>query len=196
MNILTESFPTKIKIENEIYDINWDFKNCLQIIEAYEDDDLTIQEKHFIMLNRLYKTIPKNIEQAIVKGIKFLNGGEESTKDTKELPRIYSFEKDAKYIYSAMNQTHHVDLSIDNMHWWKFSSLFLDIGKDTTFSNILNLRQKKIRGKLSKEEKKIFVDSREILDLNYQKEDSEEVSEFMKLFNDGGDVVRMQKEKS
>lgn len=191
MNILTESFPTKIKIENEIYEINYDFKNCIRIIEAYEDDDLTIQEKHFIMLNRLYKTVPKNVEQAIIKGIKFLNCGEEGTKDTKELSRIYSFEKDAKYIFSAMHQTHHVDLSIDNMHWWKFCSLFLDIGKDTTFSNILNLRQKKNRGKLSKEEKKLYADSRDILDLNYQKEDSEEVSEFMNLLNDGGDEERM-----
>ena len=194
MNILTESFPTKIKIDEEIYDINYDFKNCLRIIEAYEDEDLTIQEKHYVMIKRLYKTIPQNIEQAIIKGIKFLNCGEESTKNTNNLPRIYSFEKDAKYIYSAMNQTHHIDMSIENIHWWKFSFLFLDIGKETTFTNILNLRQKKFRGKLSKEEKKMFADSREILDLNYQKEDSEEVSEFMKLFN-GGDETRNQNQE-
>ncbi len=193
MNPLIDKFPTKIKIENNIYDINYDVKNCIRIIEAYEDEDLTIQEKHLIMIKRLYKKIPSNIEQAIIKGIKFLNCGEEE-RSFKELPRLYSFNKDAKYIYSAMNQTHKVDLSLENIHWWKFCYYFLDLGKDTTFSNILNLRQKKNKGKLTKDEKNLFMESREILDLNYQKEDSEEVSKFMEIFN-GGDDKSNQKEE-
>ena len=193
MNILTQTFPTKIKIDDNIYDINYDLRNCLKIIEAYEDEDLTLQEQHMIMIKRLYKEIPSNIEQAIIKGIKFLNCGEEN-HEVKDLPRLYSFKKDSKYIYSAMNQTHKIDLSLENIHWWKFCYLFLDIGKDTTFTNILNLRQKKNKGKLTKDEKKLFIESREILDLNYQKEDSEEVSEFMKIFN-GGDDESNQKEE-
>ena len=194
MNPLINSFPTKIKIDDNIYDINPNFKNCLMIIKAYEDEDLTIQEKHLIMIKRLYKQMPLNIEKAIIKGIKFLNCGEETPQEPKILKRFYSFEKDSKYIYSAMNQTHHKDLEYEDMHWWKFCLLFLDIGKDTTFSNILALRQKRSKGKSTKEEKKLFTESREILDLNYTKEDSDEVSEFMKLFN-GGDESRTQVEK-
>ncbi len=193
MNDLIKPFPTKIRINDEIYEINPDFKNCLRIIKAYEDKELTIQEKHFIMLTLLYKKIPDDIEQAILKGIKFLNCGEESNKDTSILPRIYSFNHDAKYIYSAMNQTHSIDLNEEKIHWWRFVSLFLDIGDNTFFSKIVNLRQKKFRGKLSKDERKLFVESREILDLNYQTEDSEEVSEFMKIFN-GGDDSKTPKE--
>ena len=70
---------------------------------AYEDQELTIQEKHFIMLSLLYDHIPQDIEKGILQGIKFLNCGEES-KDDNYKPRVYSFKKDSKFIYSAVSQ--------------------------------------------------------------------------------------------
>jgi len=183
-NPLIEKFPTKIKIDDEIIKINADFRNCLQIILAYEDEELTIQEKHFILLKRLYEQIPKSIEKGILQGIKFLNCGEES-RNVKELPRLYSFQKDAKYIYSAISQVGKLDLeNIEFLHWWKFYYYFFDISNDCAFSNIVSLRQKKIKGKLTDEEKTIYRDSIDILDLDSKK--TKEESKFMKEFN-GGD---------
>ncbi len=185
MNPLINKLPTKIKIDDEIIDINADFRNCLQIILAYEDDELTIQEKHFIMLSRLYKTIPQNIEKGILQGIKFLNCGEES-KSVNEQPRVYSFHKDSKYIYPAVSQASNMDLEkVDFFHWWKFYYYFLDISNNCTFSNIVQLRQKKNKRKLNEEERKIWKESIEILDLDYEK--PKEESEFMKAFNNGGE---------
>ncbi|MCI8575775.1 MAG: hypothetical protein HFI09_04825 [Bacilli bacterium] len=183
MNPLIDKLPTKIKVGNEVIDINADFRNCLQIILAYEDNDLTIQEKHLIMVQRLYKVIPGDIEQAILQGIKFLNCGETS-QNTSEKRRVYSFSKDAKYIYSAVSQASNVDLeTVCFFHWWKFFYYFLDISNDCTFSNIVSLRQKKKKGKLTEEEKKAYIESIEILDINY--EEVKEESDFMKAFNGG-----------
>ena len=72
MNPLVDKFPTKIKIDDQILDINTDFRNCLKIILAFEDDNLTIEEKYYIMLMRLYGNIPNNQEEAIRKAIKRL----------------------------------------------------------------------------------------------------------------------------
>lgn len=185
INPLIDKFPTKIDIDGLIYDINTDFRNCLKIILAYEDDNLTIEEKTYIMLMRLYREIPDNQELAIKKGILFLDCGEENKENDK--PRTYSFSKDGKYIYAAIESSgSNLDLeNIEYMHWWKFCYKFLEIGKDTTFSNIISLRDKKNRGKLTSEEKNIFIESREILDLDYDSEPSEEESKFMNLFNGG-----------
>ena len=185
MNALLNKFPTKIRIDNTNYEINSDYRNCLKIILAFEDDELTIEEQYFIMLNLLYKEMPENIELAIEKAILFLNCGEEyEVSDSK---RTYSFNKDSKYIYSAMNQTHNIDLeSIEYLHWWKFVFLFMDVDKDCTFSYITSLRYKKNNGKLDNYDKKIWVEKREIVDLDYSSEDEEE-REFMKLLN-GGDA--------
>lgn len=183
MNPLIDKLPTKIKVGDEIIDINADFRNCLKIILAYEDEDLTIQEKHLIMIQRLYKIVPKDIETAILQGIKFLNCGE-TFQNTTDKQRIYSFCKDAKYIYPAVSQASEVDLeTIDFFHWWKFFYYFLDISNDCTFSNIVSLRQKKNKRKLTDEERKIYMESIEILDLNFEK--PKEESAFMKAFNGG-----------
>lgn len=185
MNILLNKFPQKIKIENEIYDINSDFRNCLKIIMAYEDDMLTINEKHYIMLKRLYGTIPKNIEEATEKGILFLDcGKKEENNLSDEIKRVYSFSKDSEYIYSAINQTHNTDLeSIEYLHWWKFVFFFMDVNKDCTLSYFISLRDKKNKKKLNKEEKAIWIRMRNILDLDYSTEIQEDDSEFMKLWN-------------
>ena len=45
MNVLLNKFPTKIRIDDEIYSVKSDFRNCLKIIMAYEDDTLTLEEK-------------------------------------------------------------------------------------------------------------------------------------------------------
>lgn len=183
MNPLINKLPTKIKVDNEIIEINADFRNCIKIILAYEDEELTIQEKHYIMLQLLYKKIPNNIEQGILQGIKFLNCGEEN-KNIREQPRVYSFKKDAKFIYPAVSQASNIDLeTISFLHWWKFYYYFLDISSDCVFSNIISLRQKKNKRKLTEEERKVYMESIDILDLDYEK--PREESEFMKAFNGG-----------
>lgn len=187
MNVLLNKFPQKIKIANEIYDINSDFRNCLKIIMAYEDDELTINEKHYIMLKRLYGTIPKNIEEATEKGILFLDcGKKEENNPLEEAKRVYSFSKDSEYIYSAINQTHNVDLERARyLHWWKFVFFFMDVNKDCTLSCFISLRDKKNKKKLNKEERAFWINMRNLLDLDYTPEPTDDESDFMKLWNNG-----------
>ena len=198
MNILIDELPTKIEVNNKIYAINANFRNCLKIMEAFEDDELTDMEKYYVMLDLLYEEMPsqEDIEVAIEKAIKFLDGwnskavekakeDNELLEDTKDL-RLYSFSKDAKYIYSAMQQTHKIDLEkVDFMHWWKFLCLFLDLNRECYFSQMIYLRRQKQKGKLTDEERRTYYEMREILDLNYVPETEREKSEFEILLEAG-----------
>ena len=76
--------------------------------------------------------------------------------------RLYSFSKDAPLIYSAFRQTHGVDLEREDLHWWKFIALFMDLSGDTAFGNLINLRRRIKTGKATKEERQA---AREIGDL-------------------------------
>ncbi len=194
MNKIYSKFPTKIKIDNDIYDINSDFRNCLKIIMAYEDEDLTESEKNYILLKRLYLQMPTNKEKAIERGIYFLDCAKEYKSSTNELTkRVYSFNKDYSYIYSAMKQTHDVDLeNIDYLHWWKFVFLFMDVNKDCTFSYLVSLRDKKNKGKLDKEEKKAWGQLREIVDLDYVREEEEEKNDFLRKYEEGSNADAQQ----
>lgn len=185
MNVLTDSFPTKIRIKDKIYKINSDFRNCIKIIQAFEDEDLYDEEKYLILIKRLYMDeIPsEDLEEAIIKGIRFLDLGEESENNEENIKRLYSFSKDNTYIYTGIRQSHNIDLnSIEYLHWWNFVYLFLDIGQDCMFNQLIYYRQRKNEGKLTKDEKKVYVSMRKILDLDYTK-DNEDDDVFMQQLN-------------
>ena len=190
MNNLIDKFPTKALIDGKVYELNTDFRNCLKIILAFEDDELLDFEKAEIMLRNLYgENIPKNTDEAIRKAIYFLDCGEEDEEKkvgTSNSTRLYSFTKDAKYIYSAIKQTHGIDLeSIEYLHWWKFVYLFLDLNPECFFCKIIDLRNKKKKGKLSKEERRLYIQLCDILELNdkpkFTEEEQKEIDEFMEL---------------
>lgn len=164
MNILIEQMPTAIEIDGHDYEINSDFRTCLRIILAFEDPELAMIEKQIILLDNLYKERPENIKEAFEKGIRFLNGGEESHAEESPM-RLYSFDKDANYIMAAFQQTHGIDLEKAEMHWWKFLALFMDLGSETTFSSIVGLRKRLKTGKATKEERQMAVELEDIINL-------------------------------
>lgn len=185
MNVLTDKFPTKINVNNKILSINSDFRNCIKIIEAFEDDDLLDDEKYLILIKRLYvdEIEDEDLQEAIIKGIKFLDLGEENEDSEENVKRLYSFTKDDNYIYTGIRQSHNIDLnSIEYLHWWNFVYLFLDIGQDCMFNQLVYYRKRKNEGKLTKEERKVYISMRKILDLDYE-EDNEEDDEFMQKLN-------------
>lgn len=185
MNVLTDKFPTKIKVNNKILNINSDFRNCIKIIEAFEDEDLLDEEKYLILIKRLYidEVEDEDLQEAIIKGIKFLDLGEENKNNEENVKRLYSFTKDDNYIYTGIRQSHNIDLnSIEYLHWWNFVYLFLDIGQDCMFNQLVYYRKRKNEGKLTKEERKVYISMRKILDLNYDEDDDED-DEFMQMLN-------------
>jgi len=175
MNVLTNEFPEAIKVGDQILNVDFDCRNCIRIILAWEDEALTEQEKAYITLNRLYEDDIENIENidlALEKALKFLNCGEESDEaSTKPKKRVYSFDKDSKFIYTAIDSVLDGRLSEGKtIHWWLFCMAFMEIPEDCMLSKIINLRTKKNKGKLSKDELRIYKDMIDILELEVDKE--------------------------
>jgi hypothetical protein len=182
MNILTDVFPDAVIIDGVAVQVDTSYRTCLLIILAFEDAELTDQEKMSVLLHNLYDKVPENIEDAVKQGIKFLDGGEEAGEGEGQLTqRLYSFNKDARFIYSAFMQTHGIDLAKEDLHWWKFLALFLDLGADTVFSNIVSLRKRLADGKATKEERAAAREMHDILDLPEQltQEEKELENRFM-----------------
>lgn len=163
-NFLVEQFPDAIEIDGEVFAVNTDFRVGLQIMADFENPEFDQDEKAYLMLNRLYADLPDDrdilfYQKAVEKAVKFLNAGEgdDAARDTEGKPRLYSFNKDARLIYSAFSQTHGVDLQAADMHWWRFMALFLDLGSDTAFCSLVSLRKRYYDGKLNDEEKRLIA---------------------------------------
>lgn len=157
MNILLDDLPEMIEIHGVEYPINWDHRTGIECILDFESSDFTIEEKCILLLSRLYKEpLPEDVNEAVRLGLKFLNGGQEHHEEENPFAnsyRVYSFEKDARLIYAAFRQTHGIDLQKTTLHWWVFFALFMDLGADTSFCSLVNLRNRVKSGDANKYER-------------------------------------------
>ena len=163
-NILVDALPTVIEIEGQEYGVNWDFRTCLRIILAFEDLELTMPEKSAVLIELLYKERPENVQLAVEKGVAFLDGGIEQDPNSSAV-RVFSFQKDSRFIMAGFRQTYQMDLQTEELHWWTFLTLFMDLGPDTTFSNIVGLRKRVKDGTATKEERRTASELGEIFKL-------------------------------
>ena len=186
MNVLTGKFSNVLEISSGEFPIRSDFRTALLCIMAFEDDDLTSYEKHSIMLRNIYKEMPENVEGAIIAAMNFLSGKgilPDNKSDEEEEIRCYSFTKDAALIFAAFRQTHGIDLEKEDFHWLKFLTLFMDLGAETTFCNLVALRRRLKTNTATKEERELADSMPGLIDIPEYKtpEEREKESEFMAL---------------
>jgi len=164
MNILTDALPDAVEIDGRKYAVNSDFRSCLRIMLAFEDQDLTPQEKHLVMLSNLYREIPPDARDAMTGARWFPNCGKDDQEGNNQ-PRVFSWSHDAELIYAAFRQTHGIDLQTADLHWWKFIALFMDLGQNTAFCSLSALRKRVKTGKASKEERAAAREMGEIFEV-------------------------------
>lgn len=190
MNVLIDKFPTKVRINEKLYDLNTDYRVGLRGMFAFEDDDLTYQEQITIMLQLLYKEIPDDLQKACEMAVKFLDCGDTNKEGGGECIRLFSWQKDAKYIYSAIKQAHGIDLEeLGYLHWWKFVYMFLDLNENCFFNRLVGLREKQKKGKLTPEERAYIAKNKAIIELPMKltAEEKMKIAQFKALLGNGGD---------
>ena len=107
------------------------------------------------------------------QGLKFLNLGEDMNASKTHPAAVYSLNKDSSYIYTAFKSTFNIDLNtVENLHWWKFRSLFADLGKDCFFNTLISLRSRQRTGKLTDSEKEFVRRNPELLSLSEPKQNT------------------------
>jgi hypothetical protein len=189
MNLLTDALPEAVLIGGVATPINTDFRACLRVVLACEDAELTDFEKQMILLANLYPAPPADPAAAYRMGVKFLDGGHEAEGAGQSGPRVFSWDKDQELMYAAFRQTHGIDLSTANLHWWQFLALWMDLGADTAFCQLTALRRRLSDGSASKDEQKM---ARARPDLFYLPKtdtrtaaEKERQSEFLRLVEEG-----------
>lgn len=147
MNILIDNTPTSVKIENKFYKINSNFRNSILFEMMMQDPELTDEEKVINALNLYYPIIPLNEEKAIESIMWFYSCGKDIDKSNKKRNggsvnnKIYDYEFDDDYIYSAFLSQYGIDLQdIEYLHWWKFKAMFKALKEDNMIVKIMGYR--------------------------------------------------------
>jgi len=175
--------PTSVEFGGREWAINTDYRDILNVLVAFDDPELTDAEKGYVCLYNLYvdyDEIPRDQMQAAYDAaIEFIDHGHPD--DKKPTKKTMDWEQDASLIFPAVNHVAGFEVrSADYIHWWTFMGYFMEI-KDSTYSTVLSLRQKKARGKkLEKYEQEYWRNNRGICELR-NKETEEEKAEKERL---------------
>lgn len=172
--------PTTLIINEKEYKIRTDYRIALTIFEALEDVELNEKDKMRIMLELLYEEIPINIEEALKQASWFLDGGKQYEEFNKS-KKVMDWQQDESIIFSAVNKVAGYETrEKDYIHWWTFLGYFSEIGEGL-FSTIINIRQKKNKGKkLEKYEQEFYRNNKQLIDLK-QRYTVEEQAEIDRL---------------
>lgn len=142
-NILVEDLPDYVTLYDVKYPVFTSFKNWIKISLMAERGGLNDAKEVAKMLKLCYREkLPPNIVSAVLGMITFLNGDTDFSvsSDKKKSKRIYSFFDDANAIYATFYSKYGVDLTKEDMHWYKFCSLFEGLTEDNPFKTLLKIR--------------------------------------------------------
>ncbi len=179
--------PVSLEVGGQDRKIRTDFRDILVIIQAFNDPDLTNQEKNYIMLKILYpefEQLPQSCwREAAEQAIWFLDCGQ--TEDEKKpAKKVMDWEQDEALVFPAINSVAHQEVrALSYLHWWTFVGYFMEI-KEGTFSVVLGIRQKKEKGKkLEKWEQEFYRNNKQLCDLKkrYSAEEQAEIDYWNKL---------------
>ena len=176
------NLPIAVEIGGKKYKIRekCDYRMVLDCIAALNDSDLEMQNavecaliifyQDFNSIEDIYKLSAEDFETAIKEMFKIINYGDEEETNQPQKPKLMDWEKDFKLIASSTSHILGYDIRTPNeyTHWWSFLGAYMEIG-ESTFSTVVSIRSKKMKGKkLEKYEEDFYRENRKLIDLPLQ----------------------------
>ena len=188
--------PQYIKVGEKQYKINTDFRVAIQCNEIAQDNSIGNMERTMAIIYLLYGDEAvedfENYNQIIELTKKYLLCGKE-LQDTKEKPDM-DYIKDMDLIEASFMSDYHIDLTTQEMDWWKFNNLMnglsnSELGNCCILNNIRNLRNfdaskiedKKERQKIIEAQKYWALDKKENHLTKEQEKSMEELNKILGL---------------
>lgn len=143
-NILTDELPTTISVKKCNFKINADYKTLLKISGLISPKTTAKQYDEIMQLFLVDKKyiLPFEVEPIFNELIKFYSQADKlkyKSKKKRKAP-IVDFLLDADIIYADFWREYHIDLEVDNIHWYKFLALFSGLSKDSRIGHIMYVR--------------------------------------------------------
>lgn len=168
------ALPETLTVNGVDYPIRTDYRNVLQVFEAFQDPELEPQEKWIVAIYLLFENFSCDddvLEAAqdgfdlgeAMKQISWFISAGQPEKQVLEQP-TYNWTQDEQMIFSAVNKVAGRETrELEYLHWWTFLGYFNEVGEGT-FSFIVGIRHKLNKGKkLEKHEKEFLSLNKELV---------------------------------
>lgn len=190
------TLPEHLIIGDNAYGIRSDYRNVLQVFEAFSDQELEHGEKWIVAVYLLlepftcaddvYEAVENgfDVDEAVKQIIWFISAGRDPG-NKKELP-TYDWAQDEQMIFSAVNKVAGRETrELEYLHWWTFLGYFNEVGEGT-LSFIVGIRNKlNKRKKLETHEREFLNNNPDMVKLEKRKtrEELEQEAHYKTLWN-------------
>lgn len=196
MSLLLDKLSTILQKRMGNIEFNTDFRTGI-LFEMLMQDPNVNKEAKVLQAIRLFYPKPeqiKDIEKAFDDIIWFYTCGKSDfnkpRKNSDKKPvkqqredKIYDYEYDDGYIYSAFIQQYNIDLqTIDYLHWWEFKAMFNSLNKDTKIVEIMGYRAIDLGKIKDKEEKARYKKLKKIYKLPDMRTEAQKEADFGSAF--------------
>lgn len=193
-------YPQYVEIDNKKYKINTDFRVAIECNRIAEDETIGDYERVLAIIYTLYGdegiNTPSHYEKLLELAKKYLLCGKELETRNRETPDM-DYIQDMDYIEASFMSDYRIDLSNEEMHWWKFCNLMnglsnSELGNSCILNRIRNIRtmdlsqikDRKERDKLAKLKKELALKKNKPKKKPNEKEKQSAI-EFLKMLKNG-----------
>lgn len=155
--MMYEQPPEYLAIDGIQYPIITDFRRWIEVYSVICGEKSNEDKAEYLARFMQENGLPLN-QASLNVILQFING--QSTRKgggKSENKKAFDFTKDSGYIFAAFLSTYDIDLTVVQMHWWKFLSLFQSLPEDCQMCKIMHYRLADT-SKMSKEQKKFYED--------------------------------------
>lgn len=157
--------PQYAKVGDKTYKINTSFRTAIECNEIAKNNSISDLERALAIIYKLFgeKALEdnENYENLLELAKKYLSC-EKEIKEENNVKEDMDFIKDMDLIEASFMSDFHIDLTTEDMDWWKFNKLMnglsnSELGNCCVLNNVRNLRNfdaSKIKD--SKERQKII----------------------------------------
>ena len=202
MNVLISGLPKTVNVNGSPFLIKTNFSIGIAFNKLMLDRNIPNYEKIIRAIHLWYykdkmpphKT-PKEIYYAFNAIMWFFTMGEEdlegetnesSHKNTRirtGAKNILDYDYDQSYIVGAFQQLYGIDLTVENIHWWRFKMLFNSLTKETKMVEIMGYRSMEINPKWQEDQRKFYQEMKMLYALPDNRTEEEKERDFQEQLN-------------
>lgn len=147
--------PESIIVNGAEYPVNTDFRVWVQfqgILLSDDTNDVKADKVCQLMESMQIPTTKECLDSMLAF---YAGASTENQTGGGGNVRAYDFEKDSEYIFSAFLDSYGIDLTTENLHWWRFKALFKSLPEDCQMCKIMMYRTIDLK-KVPKDHRKFY----------------------------------------
>ena len=194
--------PEYVKVGDKKYKINTDFRVAIECNNIAQDDSIGNTERPLAIIYKLFADEgldnPQDWDKLLELATKYLTLNKDTSDVDNNTEIDMDFNEDMDYIEASFMSDYRIDLTTENMHWWKFYNLLeglsnSELGNCCVLNRVRNLRTFDLSQIKDSKERERLAKAKEMVALKSTKKEIKLTKEQEESMNKLNEIIGFKK---